>query len=1289
MAASMQEWVETFDWASTAIGPREAWPQSLRTSVSICVASRFPILIWWGPDLTMIYNDAYSVMLGDKHPRALGANGRAIWGEIWDVIGPLLDTVTKDGRATWSDDQLLVMNRHGYDEETYFTFSYSPIHDESGGIGGIFTAVTETTQRVVGERRLETLRQLAATVGHAKSVIEACDNALEVLAANPHDLPYIAIELGSHRVCTTGDATVATTLRFPLAVPGQDLQGELIAGVSPLRPLDDAYRSFVSLVAGHVTSAIASASEYEMARKRAEALAEIDRAKTAFFSNVSHELRTPLTLMLGPLEDVLETDALPSGARDQVEVAHRNSLRLLKLVNTLLDFSRIEAGRIEASYEPTDLAQLTGDLASVFRSAIERAGLRLTLNFEPIDEPVYVDRDMWEKIVLNLLSNALKFTFDGEIELSLRRSERNVELSVRDTGTGIADDDMAHLFERFYRVRNARSRTHEGSGIGLALVHELARMHGGTVTAISTLNAGSTFTVSIPLGTAHLPADRIGAERSLASTSTRAEAWTREVDRGDEPRTLVRPAGDQPRGPRIIVADDNADMRDYVTRLLSDRYDVEAVRDGVEALDAARAQIPELVLADVMMPRLDGFGLLRELREDPQTRALPVILLSARAGEESKVEGLDAGADDYLVKPFSARELLARVDGHLRLYHLRREAEEALRASQAKFSTAFDRSPLGLTITSLDDEKVVEVNEAFVRMTGYTREEIIGRSPDELRLSVDAEQRAARLAQLRKGHSIPDTEIRFRIKSGEERICMIGAAVVDIDKRPCILSSILDITDRKHAEDAVRQSEARLREFADTAPATLWIAGPDGRFSFVSRGWLEMTGQRFDQSLALGWMDALHPDDRAMVRDTFVEANTKRAPFAIDCRLRAASGEYRWVIASGRPRLSSDNDLLGFVGSIIDITDRKRAEQAKDEFMATLSHELRTPLTSGYGWIKLLAKNREPELLETGLHALEQSLVNQMKLIDDLLDVSRIAAGKIYLDMQPLDLTNVIEAAVEMVRPSATGKNVALQLDLNGMLPVEGDQNRLKQVIWNLLSNAIKFTPPGGRVEVHADARGADAVVTVRDSGEGIDPKFLPHVFQPFRQADSSTTRRHGGLGIGLSIVSSLVSSHHGAVRASSEGPNKGATFTVTIPLLTSSSVKPSLPIKSRNVDARIEGARIIVVDDDAGAREIMTTALADAGAVVRQFMNASEALDAIAKWKPDVVISDLAMPNEDGYSLIRRIREKGDSVPAIAITAYARPEDQVRVREAGFQRHVAKPFDPAELVSVVRDLAG
>jgi len=468
--------------------------------------------------------------------------------------------------------------------------------------------------------------------------------------------------------------------------------GALVVGISPHLRLDKAYAGFLELVSARIATTVANARAYEEERRRAAALAEIDRAKTAFFSNVSHEFRTPLTLMLGPLEDALASQAIPDPERARLDVAHRNSLRLLKLVNSLLDFARIEAGRVQASYVPLDLAGVTCDLASNFRSAVERAGLAFEVDCSRLAAQVFVDREMWEKIVLNLVSNAFKYTLEGRIAVRLRDGGTEAILEVADTGVGIAEHELPRLFERFYRVAGSAARTHEGTGIGLSLVQELVKLHGGTLEVDSELTRGSTFRVRIPYGREHLPAERIGASTSLPSTAVTSQAYVQEALRwlpGTEGTRVVRPEpfvqsalADQrfaaTHGARVVLADDNADMRAYVAGLLGSMYSIEAVGDGAQALEAARRERPDLIITDVMMPVLDGFGLLEALNADAALRDVPVILLSARAGEEARIEGLSAGADDYVVKPFAARELTARVGALLELSHTRRATQEVL-----------------------------------------------------------------------------------------------------------------------------------------------------------------------------------------------------------------------------------------------------------------------------------------------------------------------------------------------------------------------------------------------------------------------------------------------------------------------------------------------------------------------------------------------------------------------------------------------------------------------------------
>jgi signal transduction histidine kinase len=736
--------IRTTDWSKTPLGPIESWPQSLRTAVSICLGSRHPIVLWWGPERWMFYNDGYRPFLGErKHPQFLGRPGQECWAEIWDIIGPMMEHVIETGEATWSEDFFLLLLRFGYLEETYYTFSYSPIRDEKGRPSGIFDACTESTRRVLGDRRMKTLRQMAV---EARTVNEAARLCAEILGRNPRDIPFALVYLlddqGKHirlaaeaglergtpaspltvameetndagwplaRVAARGHAEVVEDLarRFgclpkgpwdepahqamllPIARPGwHHPAGVLVLGISPRRAFDDDYRGFFDLVADHVARAVSNARVDEEERERAEKLAELDRVKTAFFSNVSHEFRTPLTLILGPLEDALR-DPGRSLRGDNLEAVHRNAIRLLKLVNSLLDFSLIEAGRIRARFEATDLSILTAGLAGSFQSLFEHAGLKLIVDCPPLPERVYVDRAHWEKIVLNLVSNAFKFTFEGEIAVVLRACEDRVELSVHDSGTGIPLEEQPRIFERFHRIEGARGRSFEGTGIGLALVQELTKQHGGSLRVDSVHGKGSTFVVSVPRGSDHLPKEHVSTQTHQTSETAgaipyllEASRWVTGRDATSVGEAIIGPlstsavAIDTTSGARVLVADDNADMRQYLVRLLSPRCIVEAVEDGQAALESALKRPPDLVLSDVMMPRMDGVALVRALRADPRTSTVPVVLLSARAGEEAVVGGLETGASDYLVKPFSARELLSRVGTHLEMARVRRAATE-------------------------------------------------------------------------------------------------------------------------------------------------------------------------------------------------------------------------------------------------------------------------------------------------------------------------------------------------------------------------------------------------------------------------------------------------------------------------------------------------------------------------------------------------------------------------------------------------------------------------------------
>ena len=878
--------MRAYDWSKTSLGPLEKWPKSLRTAVGIMLTSRQPIWIGWGRELIYLYNDPYKSIIGGKHPWALGKPVSLVWREIWQDIEPMLSQAMGGDEGTYVESQLLIMERNGYPEETYYTFSYSPIPDDDGGVGGIFCANTDDTQRVIDARQLGLLRELAATTTEARTWQQACERSARALATNNRDLPFAMIYLlepdgRSAALASTTNVdpdhpAVMTTLPldglnpWPLAAVAQDHRarvisgiemefqamfpsgawqqapdtavvlpilasgetgqsGFLIAGLNPFRLFDDNYSGFLKLVAGQIAAAISNAEAYEQERRRAEALAEIDRAKTAFFSNVSHEFRTPLTLMLGPLEEVLRhPDQLKGKRLEEVAVAHRNALRLLRLVNTLLDFSRVEAGRIQAYFEKTDLPALTGDLASSFDLLCERAGLKLTVECEALPQSVYVDRDMWEKIVLNLLSNAFKFTLDGGINVRLRDISGRVELAVSDTGVGIPASELPHVFERFHRVEGQRGRTHEGSGIGLALVRELVNLLGGQVTAASEVDRGTTFAVTLPYG--QVPTAAVTALPSRDEHSaTGAPAFVQEAlrwlprpdtaqtgptdvshSRDSNERANEKSAGETRH--RVLIADDNADMRDYVERMLSAHYDVESVGTGMDALRVIRQRRPDLLLSDVMMPVRDGFALLREIRSDPELKSLPVILLSARAGEEAKIEGLEAGADDYLIKPFSAQELLARVNTNITLARLRHEISSELEAQKVRLQAVLDTVPVAVWFTfDSAGQHVIGNRRAaeMVRLPEMANASLSvppAQAPQHYRVFKDGVELPPERLPLRRallGETITNEEMELHFTDGAVLSGLVQAAPLRDQSGKIVgaVSAGLDITGRKRTEE--------------------------------------------------------------------------------------------------------------------------------------------------------------------------------------------------------------------------------------------------------------------------------------------------------------------------------------------------------------------------------------------------------------------------------------------------------------------------------------------------------
>ncbi len=1100
--------VETFDWSATPLGPAAEWPDSLKAVVRILLTSRFPMWMAWGPDLTVLYNDAYRLTtLGEKHPWSLGRPASEVWHEIWKDIGPRIDQVMETGEASWEETLLLILERSGYPEETYHTFSYSPLSGLDGRIAGMLCVVMEDTVRVIGERQLAALGALAEALAGAISkqdVFAAIERGLAHQKDMPCSLTYLLDEDGTHlklvsRTGIDGDhpaasliidsaegrsawpiqqvlssnrgATVDDLLEHfpdipagcwdrppararlvPIARQGQDKPvGIFIAALNPYRQFDSFYGGFLDLITGQIAASITNANAYDMEKKRAEQLAELDRAKTTFFSNVSHELRTPLTLILGPIEDALTSQSPPSP--QNLEMLHRNALRLLKLVNGLLDFVRIEVGKMHATFEATDLPVFTAQLASVFRSAVERAGLRLVVDCPPLPEPVYVDREMWEKIILNLISNALKSTFEGEIRVTVRPAGKQVEVAVSDTGTGISESDIPNLFQRFRRIDGARRRSHEGSGIGLALVQELVELHGGSILVRSAIDVGTTFTLSLPFGQAHLSRGRV-VSKGAAATSLQGSAvayvqeamgWLGKGDRlkgevaasaaGDDPR---RPAPANPAGRKAVVllVDDNADMREYVSGLLGGRFQLVEADTGKTALAEAERLLPDLVLTDVMMPEMDGFALLAALRQNPSTRTVPVIMLSARAGEEARIDGIDAGADDYLTKPFSARELLARVDAQLKLARLRKEAVE-------------QQAALNLEIS-----------------------------------------KAKRFAWEALEH-IPDVFYTF-----------------------------------------------------------------DNSFRF---NYMNAAGAEIGRRLGKGILGECLFDILPELRGTIVESSFRRA---MEERLALEFEYYYEPLASWFQYHIYPLPDEGIIVYARDVTETRKTEQAlrKSEQLATagrlaasIAHEINNPLEAVTNLLYLATmdsnvKGNTRELLETADRELRR--------------LSHIAARSLKFYRQRTapamsSLEELIESVLFFYETEINMRKISLERRYRPAPDVLYHPGEFRQVITNLIGNALDALSRHGRLVVGVrpsrDKAGQPGVaVTVADNGSGMDRETLDRLFHPF-----ATTKGEAGTGLGLWVSKGILDKHRTkiAVRSRRFG---GTVFRLFVPLETMASEKQS-----------------------------------------------------------------------------------------------------------------------------------
>ncbi|MBC3189829.1 SpoIIE family protein phosphatase [Pseudonocardia sp. C8] len=853
-AVPVRTLLETTDWSATPLGPRDRWSRELTDTVGFLLESTQPLVVGWGPELVLLHNDAFAAHAGLRRPRGFGRPLRESWPEVSAHLSDELQELLSGKRTDlYRTEDRIVLDRRGTPEATWWNYSVTPVRGPSGEVLGLVAPVTEVTGSVVNARRMSLLAALGEVARDAPSLDVALDRLATVLDRAAEEVacaavvacgpdartlttvridgapePWVPTEPGSGvefvrvdpATVDGGGPPVTEVARSVLHTSGGDRAAVLI-GVAPLLPLDDAHRSFLRLVVGHVEAVLGTALAHDRERDRRDDLHSAEQTRADYYARLGDRFRDPLTLVLGPLER-LRTHS-DTGVRTDAALAQRNAERMLKLVDGLLDVSALQSGKQEGWFAPTELGTTTAEIVAAFAPVLDRAGLTLEVDCPPAGRPVWVDRDAWEKIVLNLLSNAVKYTMDGGVTVQLREDGEQVVLRVSDTGVGIGEDEIGLVFERFSRQGHRRGRSAEGSGLGLPLIRQLVRMHGGSIDVASTLDEGSTFTVRLPLGFAHLPPDRLVRARVGARTTPQlagpyvAEALRWLPDPPDGSAAARQAPASRGRSvdgsvvdglnvvpsERLLVVDDDREMRGYLSDLLSEEWTVRVVADGAAALEAARTDPPDLVVADAALPAgpdagddaspRGGIELLRALRSDPRTVGVPVVLLSSRAGEEAAVEGFAAGADDYLVRPFSSRELLARVANHLQLGRVRRAAELQFRAMA-------DSTPALIWVDDPGGHRLF-VNRGWLDFTGAedpSRE--LGHDWRRRIHPDDRERYRTVTSAAARAHAPFEVEYRLLDRSGHYRwVLDRGAPVRDGERSAGYVGGCLDI-DVQHRE---------------------------------------------------------------------------------------------------------------------------------------------------------------------------------------------------------------------------------------------------------------------------------------------------------------------------------------------------------------------------------------------------------------------------------------------------------------------------------------------------------
>ncbi|CAJ0906946.1 11923_t:CDS:10 [Entrophospora sp. SA101] len=1313
----IKDLIHDYDWASTSLGPVESWDSSLKSAVSICIHSVFPMAIYYGDDLVFIYNQMWRPILKMKHPSALGKTFGEVWPEIYDKFMKLFQEVKASGKGTSEDDTKLFLQRDGYNEETYFSFALNPIFN-GDTVTGILAVVQETTEKVLGARRLKVLSELGNNTPGTRSVENACHLLTSTLREHNADIPYSLVYLIENKNNSAKSADlIATTFDEDLEIESDEngvkkcsfvkgksrrslpdyfprtydfvdltmddddnitdssstfsasssdltipkinkevlseyghpldlsdtssstwplkkvlksstkvivklknssyaiifpvyinsggklvLTAIMICGINIYRTIDNEYIDFLKLVMGHANSAMTHGRSREEEREQAAILEDLNRQKIMFFQNVSHELRTPLTLMLSPLDEAVTiyTSAKYDTLLTHLNMAQRNSRRLLK-------FSRIEAGRLEAIYRETDISKLTIELASCFESMAQSLNLQYNIEIikpeifnKNITKKVYLDKDMYEKIVFNICSNAFKHTWEGSVTIRLyvdKKDDKEIVIfEVSDTGVGIPENDLPNLFQRFYRVESKQSRSHEGTGIGLALVRELINLHGGDISVESKIDVGSTFKIWIPTGFEHLPLDRVifGASPS------------------DRDIQMLN-----------IIENDRRD-RTYLTGILfKDDFKVYSASDGKDALAIVKSlkKLPDLVLSDIMMPNMNGIELLNALRSDPRTQSIPVILLSAKAGEEAR---LNNGADDYLTKPFQPKELIARVRANIKLSNLRQKLYNQRRQQNITKELLFtiskeihSENDLQGTLSNVIKEihKIFDCDRILIYADKVD-------NPDNEFYNVEVSE-AVILAQISKderefscvGKTIDYHEERINIQTDPR---LLDGHISEIDGN--------DYLNNEHNNNNNASNNEGNCEYIGQSDDVIvdQFEMPNYYFSFLKErvslyciliivkkkrwGWISFhrpAHRNFNDSEKIFLQQIANQISLAITHSKLLEEKLKR-----EAQIEAA----------------------------------KVASDAKNQILANTSHELRTPLGAIIGVLSAFEETPLTDEQMDMVQIMTRASDVVLSVINDILDAAKMGAQKISLANKIFDVFDLMERTIEMFSERAGLKGIELILDYGSFdieKSIKSDPERLQQVLMNLLLNAIKFTENGEiTVEVSVmneenseNKNGLKFIDNYCDIKKKKKDVLLFKVSDTgigFIQCDASMTRPQDGIGLGLAICKYLVTINGGKLGVESE-LGKGSTFwftwiiessplssVPTTPAMYSSSPSSlsSLTTTDRELLSSLRSKKVLIIDHIAKSRNRLIKILGEISEKVVAFDIIEKGIEESKKWR-------------------------------------------------------------------------